>query len=160
LGSRASARTTKEIFLALPPLFKLLVIFVILNTFLVVSISSIQLRVFRNTAIIKSINVGIYWDPNCTNPVEDIDWGVIEPGESKMVMAYMKNEGNWEMSLSIKATGWEPDAAEQYMSFNSDYEGQRIGIGDVMHVALILSLSRDVRDLSVFSFHVVIEASG
>jgi hypothetical protein len=118
------------------------------------------LKVFRNTAIIKSIEVGVYQDANCTDPVEGIDWGIIEPGESKTEIAYLRNEGNWEFHLSVYAANWTPPETESYMSLTSNYQGQSIAVGSTVRVELVLSLSEDVKDITSFDFDLVIEVEG
>jgi hypothetical protein len=138
-------------------------VWAILNTFLIAGIASQQLMVFRNTAIVKSINVSAYWDFECTKPVVGIDWGIIEPGENKTVVVYMRNEGNWELTLSIWAANWSSPEAERYMNFTSDYEGQPIGVDEdenTMSVALILFVLPEIRDVTSFSFDVIVEAVG
>lgn len=157
---RFSWHAAKEMFSALPPIFKLLVVLAMVNGFLIASITSTQFVVFRNTAIVKSINIGVYWDVDCLSPVEGVDWGIIEPGENKTVVVYVRNEGNSELFLSIWAANWSSPEVELYMSFTSDYQGQPVGVGDAIPVALILSMSRDVEDITAFSFDVVIETRG
>lgn len=158
MSRRSSLEIAGEAFSALPPIFKLLVVLVIVNSIFVALIGSTQFKVFRNTAIIKSIEVGVYWDANCSDPVEGIDWGVIGPAESNTAVVYMRNEGNWEFHLLMYAVNWSPPEAESYMSLTSDYQGQSIPVGGSVRVELILSLSEDVKDITSFNFDLVIEA--
>ncbi len=157
LLGRFSPSVAKDVFSALPPIFKLLIVLAIVNGFLIANTASTQFVVFRNTAIVKSIDIGVYWDVDCTSPVEAIDWGIIEPGENKTVDVYVRNEGNSELVLSIWAANWSSPEVEHYINFTSDYQGQPIGVDGAIRVALILSLSWDVRDITAFSFDVVIE---
>ncbi|MCW3986009.1 MAG: hypothetical protein NWE91_06345 [Candidatus Bathyarchaeota archaeon] len=150
----------RDVFAAWPPIFKLLIVLAIVNGFLIANTASTQLVVFRNTAIVKSINIGVYRDVDCTSPVEAIDWGIIEPGENMTIDVYVRNEGNSELVLSIWAANWSSPEVEHYMNFTSDYQDQPIGVGDALPVALILSLSWDVRDITAFSFDVIIETRG
>lgn len=160
LSRRSPLGIAGEVFSALPPIFKLLVVLLIVNAFLIAAIGSTQLKVFRNTAIIKSIEVGVYEDANCSYPVEGIDWGIIEPGENKTEIVYMRNEGNWEFHLSVYAVNWAPPETESYMNVTSDYQGQPIPVGSTVRVELVLSLSEDVRDITSFNFDLVIEVEG
>lgn len=160
MSGELSPHGAKELFAALPPIFKLLIVFAIINVLLIAGIASTQLVVFRNTAIVKSIHVGVYWDANCSIPVQGIDWGVIEPGENKTIMVYVRNEGNWAFSLSIWAANWSSPEAEQYMNFTSDYQGQPVAVNEVIPVALILSVAPEIQNIKSFSFDVVIVISG
>ena len=155
-----SPHAVKEILSALPPIFKLFIMFLIVNAFLIASTVSPQLVVFRNTAIVKSINVGVYWDVNCSSPVEGIDWGIIEPSENKTVLVYLRNEGNSEFAFLIWAANWSSPEAESCINLNSDYPGQLVVVGDIVSVALILSVAPEILDITSFSFDVVIEVSG
>jgi hypothetical protein len=160
LSRRSPLGIAGEVFSALPPIFKLLVVVLIVNAFLIAAIGSTQLKVFRNTAIIKSIEVGVYQDANCSNPLQGIDWGIIEPGENKTEIAYIRNEGNWEFHLSVYAANWTPPEAESYMKVSSDYQGQPIPVGSIVRVGLVLSLAEDVKDITSFDFDLVIEVEG
>jgi len=160
LSRRSPLGIAGEVFSALPPIAKLLVVLLVINAFLVAATGSTQLMVFRNTAIIKSIEVGVYQDAGCSYPVEGIDWGIIEPGQDLTKIVYMRNEGNWEFHLSVYAANWTPPETESYMSLTSDYQGQPIPVGSTIRVELILSLSEDVRDIASFDFDLVIEVEG
>ena len=158
MSRRSSLRIAGEAFSALPPIFKLLVVLVVVGSLFAVVIGGTQFKVLRNTAIIKSTEVGVYWDADCSDPVEEIDWGVIGPAENKTTVVYMRNEGNWEFHLSVYAANWSSPEAESYMSLTSDYQDQPIPVGGLARVELILSLSEDVRDIASFNFDLVIEA--
>ena len=177
-----SARYLKEVFSALPPLAKLLLIFVVVNALLIVGTTSVRIVNFGNIATIKAINVGVYWDANCTLPVTEspgispggevplgsseppgIDWGLIEPGERKSVDVYVRNEGNSEVVLDITAVDWTPENAVNYIGLTSDYQGQLLGVtseDSTLKVSLILVVSPYIQNVTVFSFQIVIEAIG
>jgi hypothetical protein len=149
--------------MGLPPLAKLLVIFVILNALIIGGIASQQQIVFRNTAIVKSIDVGAYWDELCFNSIganDGIDWGAIGPGENSTVVVYLRNEGNWRFTLSVRAANWSSPEAERYITFTTDYSGELIAVDGVIPVELALFISPDIRDVASFSFDIVIEADG
>jgi len=150
----------REAFFALPPIAKLLIIMLLVNLILVASIASSQLRIFQNTAIVKSINIGVYNDVNCTSQLFGVDWGIIEPGQNKTVLAYIRNEGNWEATLSIWAANWSSSEAEQHMSFSTNYQGQLLEVGEVLPILLILSVASETQNVDSFGFDIVIEASG
>lgn len=159
---RLTFRNVKATFLGLPPLFKLLIVLVIVNVPLIARTANIQHNViFESIGLMKSINIGVYWDSNCTKPVDTgIDWGIIEPGTNKTVTLFVKNEGNWETTLSLQATKWSSPEAEQFLSLSANYQGQPVQTGEVIPVELSLSVESETRDIELFSFEVVIEARG
>ena len=177
-----SAQYLKEVFTALPPLAKLLLIFGLVNALLIVGTTSVRIVSFGNIATIKAVNVGVYWDANCTLPVDEtlkpgpegvaplpisdppgIDWGLIEPGESKTIEVYVKNEGTTECILEITTDDWTPDMATKYIGFTTDYQNQSLGVkleDSVLKVGLILVVSPYIRDVTTFGFQIIIEAVG
>lgn len=163
MSGELTLRALKATFLSLPPLLRLIIVLVIVDFIVMGSTVATQQagarRAFSNTAVVKSVNIGVYWDVACSKPVATgIDWGIIEPGTNKTVVLYVRNEGNWETSLSIQAANWSPLQAEQFMSLTIDYQDQPFKNGDVRQATLILSVAQETRDVDFFSFDVIIEA--
>lgn len=177
-----SARYLKEVFSTLPPLAKLLLIFVVVNALLIVGTTSMRIVSFGNIATIKAVNVGVYWDANCTLPVNEtpkpgpdgesplpiseppgIDWGLIGPGERKTIEVYVMNEGTTECILEITTDDWTPDEVTNYIGFTTDYQNQPLGVkpeDSTLKVGLILVVSPSIRDVTTFGFQIIIEAIG
>jgi len=65
-----------------------------------------------NMASVQAVAVGIYWDTNCTQEVNSIDWGTLIPGSSKTVEVYARNERD-PIRLSLTATDWQPSEATE-----------------------------------------------
>ena len=157
---KVSINEVKQAFESLPPLFKLIVAFALVNALLVAGISSVQQVAFRSAGLVISVSVGVYWDVNCTNDVEGIDWGPVEPGEKITREVYLRNEGNAEVVLSIWAANWSSPEVEEFMGFSSDYQDQPVGIADKIPLKLILHLSPEIKDIETFGFDIVIETRG
>jgi hypothetical protein len=119
--------------------------------------------VVRNTAIVKSIEVGVYWDASCATPFGEndmIDWGAIGPGENTTVAVYLRNEGNWRFILSINATNWSSPEAAEFIEFTTDYGGQPVAVDEMIPVTFVLSVLPEIRDVVSFGFDIVIDANG
>ena len=178
---RFSVRYLKEVLRTLTPLAKLLLIFVLVNTILIVGTTTVRIVSFGNMASIKAIDVGVYWDEYCISPVDvapgvnltssgprplagssGINWGFLAPGETKSVDVYVKNEGNFECTLKIFTEEWNPELAADYIGFATDYQDQILGTeeGSVLKVSLTLVISVNIHDVSTFSFQIVIQAIG
>ena len=54
-----------------------------------------------NVGSIKTIGVGVYKDPECLEVLTSIDWGVLEPSETKAYSYFMRNEANVPIILNI-----------------------------------------------------------
>jgi len=109
-----------------------------------------------NMGTVKAMGVGVYWDISCNNQVTSIDWGVVEPGATKDVTVYIRNEGNAPEILSLETANWNPSLAASYMSVSWDYSGQVIEVGAAFQVRLRLSVSDGIDGITNFSFDVVI----
>jgi len=157
---KVSINEVRQVFESLPQLFKLIIVFALVNAFLVAGIPSVQQVAFQSTGLIKSISVGVYWDVNCTIQVGGIDWGIMEPGENITREVYLINEGNAEVVLSIWAANWSSPEVEEFMDFSSDYQDDQVVIADKIPLKLILHVSPEIRDIETFGFDIVIETRG
>lgn len=117
-------------------------------------------RTISNVGSVKGIEVGIYWDSACTNPVSSIDWGFLDPDSSKTVTVYVRNEGNSMVTLSEATQNWNPSAASSYMTLNWDYKDQTLSVNQVLQIALTLVVSLDISGIQSFSFDITITATG
>ena len=117
-------------------------------------------KTISNVGSVKAIGVGVYWDENCTSEVSSINWGIIEPGSSKNVTVYIRNEGNSAASLTMNVSNWNPSNASDYMDLSWDYQRQDINVSEVLEVAFTLVISSEIQGITSFSFDIVIVGSG
>ncbi len=113
-----------------------------------------------STGTVKAIGVGVYWDSGCTSQVTSIDWGTVEPGATKSVIVFIKNEGSAPATLSLETENWNPSTASSYISLSWDYAGTVVDVDDVVQVLLSLSVSDTIVGITSFSFDIVIIGSG
>jgi hypothetical protein len=114
----------------------------------------------HNTVTIKGVGVGIYTNSSCTQRLTSVDWGLAENGTVKNMTAYIRNEGNTPVTLTMQTTNWNPSNASQYISVTWNYAGQSIGVNNGVSVVLFLSIAPNIQGISVFSFDITIYASG
>jgi len=107
-------------------------------------------------AAVEAVGVGVYWDSGCSNKVSSIEWGSLNPGSSKTVTVYIRNEGDAAISLTLGAINWDPPTASNYMSLDWNYAGQAIAPNQVIQVTLTLSVSSSIEGITTFSFDIVI----
>jgi len=125
------------------------------------ALSSVQSsRTLPNAGSIKGIGVGVYWDSACTNQTSSINWGLLDPGSSKTVAIYVRNEGNAVATLSKTVQNWNPSNAQSYVTLNWNYASQTLSVNQVLQVGLILVVSPGVSGITNFSFDVTIIATG
>jgi hypothetical protein len=109
---------------------------------------------------VKAIGVMVYSDVNAANRLTSIDWGIVEPGEDKNATCYIRNEGNFAVTLSLVTENWSPSNASQYITLSWNYDGHSIGLGEIVEVTINLDVSDSVSGITDFSFDVVIVGSG
>jgi hypothetical protein len=109
-----------------------------------------------NTGSVKGVGVGVYWDADCTNSVDSIDWGFLEPGETTNVSIYIKNEGNIAVVLNMTTDNWSPVSASDYIILTWNREGYLLDADSVVQSVLTLSVSPDISEVTSFSFDIVI----
>ena len=108
---------------------------------------------------VRAVGVGVYWNSGCTSIVSSVDWGVVEPGATKNVVVYIKNEGTDPVTLSLSTGNWNPSSASSYISLMWDYGGQVIAVDGVVQVTLSLVVSDTIEGITSFSFDIVITGS-
>jgi hypothetical protein len=117
-------------------------------------------RTMPSVGEVKAIGVGIYWDQSCTTEVSSIEWGVLEPGSSKNVTVYIRNEGNSAANLTMNTSNWNPANASDYIDLSWDYQGQVINVNEVLEVTFTLIVSSEIQGITSFSFDIIIVGSG
>ena len=118
------------------------------------------LRIIASTGTVKTVNVGVYWNQNCTETVTTIDWGMLEPGESKNITIYLKNEGNTPINLSLNTSNWNPAEAEKYISLAWTISGENLQPDQALPTTLVLSVKQNITDVTTFNFDIIIMGEG
>jgi hypothetical protein len=112
------------------------------------------------SATVKTIGIGVYQDPECTVPVTEIAWGMVEPGEEKNISVYIKNESNVPVTLTMHTEDWSPANASLFIHFSWDYDGEEIPLDGSKPVILVLTVDLDISGVESFAFTIVIVGSG
>jgi hypothetical protein len=111
-------------------------------------------------ATLKLMGVGVYKDVNFTVPVSEIDWGIVELSEKKNFSAYIKNESNVPITLTMHTEDWSPLNASSFISLSWDYSGSEIPVDGSIPVTFILNVDAATSGIESFSFTIVIVGSG
>jgi hypothetical protein len=137
------------------------------GTFIAIAVAVVVLNVLvaglliayntiNTTGSVKGVGVGVYWDADCTNSVDSIDWGFLEPGDTDDVTIYIKNEGNIPVVLSMTTENWVPASASDYITLTWNLEGDVLPSDSVAQAVLTLSVSSEISEVTSFSFDIVI----
>jgi len=141
---------------------KLVVIAALLSVAIVALVQGLSSpsRRLASSGKVKAVGVGVYWDVACTKSVDCINWGVLEPGETRNVTLYIRNEGNVMAMLAMTTENWSPPEVSQYLELAWDYGGQWLAPSSVLPVTFSLHLAENVQSVNSFSFDIVITAVG
>ena len=113
-------------------------------------------KTYGNTGAVSAVGVGVYWDYNCTNPVNSFDWGFIEPGGNKSIYCYIRNTGNQKVVLSMSTSNWNPQNATQFITFKWDLEGTNLDVGGRVKATFTLVVSASIKGIMSFRFDTTI----
>ena len=69
------------------------------------------------------LELQFFQDENCTIVLTEINWGSIDPGETKAFPAYVKNVGDVPFTMNLSTQNWDPADAEFYIDATWDYNG-------------------------------------
>lgn len=112
-----------------------------------------------NVASLKVVGVGVFKDVNFTVTVTQIDWGIVEAGESKNFSAYIKNESNVPITLSMHTEDWNPGNASAFIGVTWDYDERPVSVEGFVPITFTLRVDPAVSGISSFDFTIVIVGS-
>jgi hypothetical protein len=115
-------------------------------------------QAFNNSANVKNIGVGVYWNKACTNKTTSINWGSLDPGGSKTFNVYIKNEGTIKESLSMATGNWSNPTAPTYITVTWNCTGYQLSNGAIVGALLTLTVSQSIvgTGITTFSFYMTI----
>ena len=114
----------------------------------------------RSFGSIKTVNVGVYWDVNCSVVVTHLDWGVVEPGGSGNKVCFVRNEANVPIELSLFTENWSPLNASEFLGLTWSYDGAFLEVDEAVQVTFTLAVSSEVFGFTDFSFDIIVVGSG
>lgn len=126
-----------------------------LSTVLAFTISQFTLK--HKVTVIKS-DVEVYKDENLTQLLTHIDWGTLYTGETKTIIAYIKNNVDTTFNLTMHTEEWQPSLASEYISISWNYTLFLIYPNEVKPVEFIIHVSEFIVGITDFSNVIVITA--
>ena len=90
----------------------ILLIVTIITVFSGLAVSGILnvTRTLSSTGTVKAINVQVFWDSDCTQIINEIDWGLIEPGENITKTIQSIASGDYSAIAEVSKEADEVDA--------------------------------------------------
>jgi len=134
-----------------------LLLILILGSTVGVYAAGIVVRKIPSSGSVKLLGIEAYWDEACKQPVSEITWGTLEPGETANRAFYIVNTGNTALTLHLRTASWSPPEAETFISLVWDSEGLSLEAGGKRAVNLTLTVSAMIRGVDSFSFDIILE---
>lgn len=88
-----------------------------------------------------------------------LKWGSLYSGQQKTRGILLSNVGFMPGFVSLKTENWDPVAAAQFLNLSWNLEGVQVMNGESVAGTLELAVSREVRNITDFSFDIVIYLS-
>jgi len=113
----------------------------------------------NNAGFIYTVGVGVYADQNCAFNATQISWGTLQLGDSVTRIAYIKNTGSANQSLSVTATGWSPAPMAQFLLFSWNATDYVLSPNQVIAAAFTLSVAKNAVGGN-FAFNITVTGQG
>jgi hypothetical protein len=141
------------------PREKAILVLVVPSLILLALMLLVTTNTITNVSGVISEGVGVYWDSSCTVLCKNISWGTLTPGSASSKAVYIRNVDEEPVTLIMKTTNWNSWSAYYYINLEWTYTGQQIDHGETLQTTLTLSVSRSIKDVSYFSFDILITDS-
>lgn len=135
----------------------LLVLCVVMSLGYTLILFSIELPSLAN---IKAINCEIYEDLNATQLLTEINWGIIEPNETKTFMLFIKSTSTVNITLSLATANWHPANCTLYIDLTWNYMMEELEPLSITPIELYLHIADNITGIDNFSFDIIISAMG
>jgi len=116
-------------------------------------------RVSSGGAVRAHLPIAVYSDPQGNQTLLSIEWGVLEPAQSKNVTCYIQNLDKTPLTLSFITQNWNPPEASNYINLSWNYGGQLVNASQIVGITFTISVSTNIPDITDFSFDIVITGS-
>lgn len=113
-------------------------------------------KAIPSSGTVSTINVEVYSDSACSQPLSSLNWGTISPGATVTKTVYIKNTGNAQITLSMTTNNWNPTSANGPISIFWDKEGATLAPGQSTSAVITLRVSSSISGISSFSVNIVI----
>lgn len=108
---------------------------------------------------ISAVNLGVYSDSACTQPLTTITFGMVTPGTQVTQTLYIKNTGNVAENLTMAVNTWSPANAGTYLTITWTPTSSTLAAGASTSATLTLTASASAGALSTFSVNIVFTGS-
>ena len=121
-------------------------------------------KTIPSSGIIAGVNLGVYLNAGCTNPVYSINWtdaAPLNPGGNVTQQVYIENSGTTDMTLGLTTNNWLPSGVDANLTLTWDKEGATVhtGVVNATLATFTLAAISGFTTGTSFSFDVIITGS-
>jgi hypothetical protein len=105
---------------------------------------------------ITAVNLAVYSDSACTQPVTTLNVGTINPGGTATQTVYIKNTGNVPETLTMTTANWNPSNANTSLTLSWNRQNYVLPAGLSSQAILTLTAASNTNGLTTFSCDVTL----
>lgn len=112
-----------------------------------------------------NVPLGIYWNSNASDPVTEVNWTTLYPGQNNSFTFYLRNEGDSNLRPTLSTSNWVIKDANgtvlgeeyrDYFSVTWNYNNTDIGSNQILAVTVTLSISPLLNEDMTYEFDITI----
>ena len=113
---------------------------------------------FSNRVEIKTVNLELLTSSG--DPLTLLDWGTLEPNETKVQQIQVKSLSNVDMTLTLTFGNFNPTEASSYVDVTWNKENTILIAGGTVLAEITLHIHSDISEIPAFTFGITITGSG
>ena len=132
---------------------------ILILTILLIMYIIVSLHTKRGSyARVEAINVGVYADRECEQPIGKIEFGEVEQGAPYKFKVYLRNELDVNITVHFKTENWKPPEAKYYVFCYWDAENSTLKPNEIKAANITLYVYPLIRKFEYreFSFDIII----
>ena len=133
-------------------------IFILTLTLVLILVAITSLHLKGSYAQIRTINVGVYADSECKQPIRTIWFGEVKQGTPYKFKIYLRNELDVNITVHFKTENWKPPEAKYYVFCYWDAENSILKPNEIKAANITLYVYPLIRKFEYreFSFDIII----
>lgn len=108
---------------------------------------------------IVSSQGGVYVSHDLAVDRISIDWGLLYVGDNTTEVVQITNTGNAPQTLGLTTRNWSSVEAQTFLTLTWNYSGIELQPSGMLSVALTLSVSPSIENVTDFAFDIVVSGS-
>lgn len=109
---------------------------------------------------IKAVGVQFYVDSAGSIATSQIDWGMLDPGQTVTVTLYCKSTSNVPVTLSMAVGNFNPASGISYLACIWSYNDTTLSPNQIIPIRFTLQVASTITGITAFSFDIGVISMG